>query len=37
MRSGMARQKLKSMGYANSFNLGSLARARQIAASASGS
>jgi phage shock protein E len=31
MRSGMAKQKLKSLGYANVFNLGSLARARKIA------
>lgn len=31
MRSGMAQRKLKSMGYANVFNLGSLARARKIA------
>jgi phage shock protein E len=30
MRSGMAKQKLKSLGYANVFNLGSLARARKI-------
>jgi hypothetical protein len=27
----MAKQKLKSLGYANVFNLGSLARARKIA------
>jgi len=31
-RSAMARQQLKSMGYANAFNLGSLARARKIVA-----
>jgi len=31
MRSGMARRKLKSLGYANVFNLGSLARAQKIA------
>src|ERR1017187_239250 len=30
MRSGMAKQKLKGMGYTNTFNLGSLARAKQI-------
>ena len=30
MRSGLARRKLKAMGYANAFNLGSLARARNI-------
>ena len=29
-RSAIARQQLKSMGYANVFNLGSLARAKQI-------
>lgn len=31
MRSGMARRKLKSLGYVNVFNLGSLARAQKIA------
>jgi len=30
MRSGLARQKLKSMGYANAFNLGSYGRAESI-------
>ncbi|HEU5395761.1 MAG TPA: rhodanese-like domain-containing protein [Verrucomicrobiae bacterium] len=30
MRSGMAQRKLQALGYANVFNLGSLARARQI-------
>jgi phage shock protein E len=30
MRSGLARNKLKRLGYANVFNLGSLARARKI-------
>jgi phage shock protein E len=30
MRSGMAKGKLKRLGYANVFNLGSLARARSI-------
>ncbi len=30
MRSGVAAQKLKGMGYANVFNLGSLSRAREI-------
>jgi phage shock protein E len=30
MRSGMAKGKLKTLGYANVFNLGSLARARSI-------
>ncbi len=30
MRSGMARRKLKSMGYANAFNLGSYGRAESI-------
>jgi phage shock protein E len=29
-RSGMAKGKLKSLGYANVFNLGSLARAKQL-------
>jgi rhodanese-related sulfurtransferase len=36
MRSGMARQKLKGMGYPNTFNLGSLARAQQIVEGARG-
>jgi rhodanese-related sulfurtransferase len=36
MRSGMAKQKLKSLGYANVFNLGSLARARKIVGKAAG-
>ena len=31
-RSGMARRRLKNMGYRNVFNLGSLARARNIVA-----
>jgi phage shock protein E len=31
MRSGMAQRKLKSLGYANVFNLGSLGRAQKIA------
>ena len=30
MRSGVARGKLKSMGYANAFNLGSFSRAEKI-------
>jgi phage shock protein E len=30
MRSGLARRKLKAMGYTNAFNLGSLARARNV-------
>lgn len=30
IRSGMAKQKLNGMGYANAFNLGSLAHARKI-------
>ena len=30
MRSGMAQRKLKSLGYANVFNLGSFNRARKI-------
>jgi rhodanese-related sulfurtransferase len=30
MRSGLAKNKLKTLGYANVFNLGSLARARKI-------
>ena len=33
-RSGIAQQQLKGMGYPNVFNLGSLARAQQIVASA---
>jgi len=32
-RSGIARRQLRSMGYANVFNLGSFARARKIAVS----
>ena len=35
-RSGIARHQLKSLGCTNVFNLGSLARARQIVAGASG-
>jgi phage shock protein E len=35
-RSGIAKQQLKSWGYTNVFNLGSLARARKIAARAGG-
>jgi phage shock protein E len=35
-RSGIARRQLKSMGYTRVFNLGSLARARQIVAGGSG-
>jgi phage shock protein E len=31
MRSGVAKQKLKGMGYANAFNLGSYGRASKIA------
>jgi phage shock protein E len=34
MRSGMARQKLRRLGYVNAFNLGSLARAGGIVSSA---
>jgi len=30
MRSGVARKKLKGMGYANAFNLGSYGRAAQV-------
>lgn len=30
MRSGVARKKLKALGYANAFNLGSYSRAEQI-------
>ena len=36
MRSGAAMQKLKSLGYANAFNLGSFGRARGIIAQAGG-
>lgn len=36
MRSAMAMRKLRGMGYTNAFNLGSLARARDIVASAAG-
>jgi rhodanese-related sulfurtransferase len=36
MRSGMAKNKLKTLGYANVFNLGSLARAQAIAGHAVG-
>jgi phage shock protein E len=36
MRSGMAKGKLKSLGYANVFNLGSFARARKITANTGG-
>lgn len=35
-RSGMARQQLKGMGYTHIFNLGSLARAREIVAAGCG-
>jgi rhodanese-related sulfurtransferase len=35
-RSGMAKNKLKTLGYANIFNLGSLARARKIAGNVGG-
>ena len=35
-RSGIARRALKSMGYTNVFNLGSLARAQKIIGNASG-
>ena len=30
MRSGMAKSKAKALGYANSYNLGSFARAREV-------
>jgi hypothetical protein len=30
MRSGVARKRLRALGYANAFNLGSYARAAQI-------
>jgi rhodanese-related sulfurtransferase len=30
MRSGVAKKKLKALGYANAFNLGSYGRAAQI-------
>ncbi|MDD5139195.1 MAG: rhodanese-like domain-containing protein [Verrucomicrobiales bacterium] len=36
MRSGLAKSKLKNMGYPNVFNLGSLARARKIAGQTGG-
>jgi rhodanese-related sulfurtransferase len=36
MRSGIAAKKLKGMGYTNTFNLGSLARARSIIDGAEG-
>ena len=36
-RSGMAKSKLKSLGYANVFNLGSFGRAREIVGKAGGS
>ena len=36
MRSGAAKQKLKGMGYANSFNLGSYGRAEEIMGQAKG-
>lgn len=35
-RSGMAKNKLKSLGYANAFNLGSFARALKIAGNTGG-
>jgi phage shock protein E len=35
-RSGMAKNKLKTLSYANIFNLGSLARARKIAGNVGG-
>ncbi len=35
-RSGVARRALKAMGYANAFNLGSLARAQKIIGNARG-
>ena len=35
-RSGIARRALKAMGYANAFNLGSLARAQKIIGNARG-
>lgn len=36
MRSGIAKQKLKGMGYTNAFNLGSFSRARDIVGTAGG-
>jgi len=36
-RSGMAKSKLKTLGYANVFNLGSFGRAREIVGKAGGS
>jgi len=36
MRSGMAKGKLKSMGYSNAFNLGSYGRAEEIIGQADG-
>jgi rhodanese-related sulfurtransferase len=36
MRSGMAKSKLKGMGYANVFNLGSYGRAKEIIGKADG-
>ena len=36
MRSGIAKQKLKGMGYANAFNLGSFSRATDIVGTAGG-
>ena len=36
MRSGIAKQKLKGMGYANAFNLGSFSRANDIVGNAAG-
>ncbi len=36
MRSGMAKSKLKGMGYANAFNLGSYGRAEEIMGQAKG-
>ncbi len=36
MRSGIAKQKLKGMGYTNAFNLGSFSRARDLVGNAGG-
>ncbi|MEI6075246.1 MAG: rhodanese-like domain-containing protein [Verrucomicrobiota bacterium] len=36
MRSGMAKSKLKAMGYGNAYNLGSYGRAEKIVAQATG-
>ena len=36
MRSGMAKSKLKTMGYGNAYNLGSYGRAEKIVAQATG-